>query len=71
MQYFAEIGGFDLILSVLRMGTQSREESKEDQDEKHSAQPIELDMISYLLFALKNIGSVVSPSFKQTLCKQV
>jgi hypothetical protein len=71
VQYFAEIGGFDLILSVLRMGTQSREESKEDQDEKHSAQPIELDMISYLLSALKNIGSVVSPSFKHTLCKQV
>lgn len=36
VQYFAEIGGFDAILNVLRLGTQSQEESKDSKDDKQN-----------------------------------
>jgi predicted Zn-dependent protease len=36
VQYFADIGGFDAILNLMRLGTQPPEESKEDKQDYSS-----------------------------------
>jgi hypothetical protein len=69
VQYFADIGGFDAVLGLLRLGTQpSAEESKEAKDgEKsvdYSTQKIDLFMLSSLLTPFKNLGQVLMPEFK-------
>jgi uncharacterized membrane protein YheB (UPF0754 family) len=68
VQYFADIGGFDAVLGLLRLGTQPAEESKEAKDgEKpadYSTQKIDLFMLSSLLTPFKNLGQVLMPEFK-------
>lgn len=75
VQYFADIGGFDAILALLKLGTNVNEESKEPKDAEkpmdYSGQKIDLFMLSYLITPFKNLGQVLTPEFKQNFCKQV
>jgi len=65
VQYFADIGGFDAILALLKLGSNVNEDSKEQKDTEkpmdYSGQKIDLNMLSYLLIPFKNLGQVLTP----------
>jgi hypothetical protein len=72
VQYFADIGGFDAILSLLKLGTQPQEEVKDaEKTGDYSSQKIDFSMISSLITPLRNLGAVLTPEFKTSLCKQI
>lgn len=75
VQYFADIGGFDAIIGLLSLGSNANEESKDaskdDKQPDYSAQKIDLTMIYYLINPFRNLGQVLTPEFKQTLCTRV
>ena len=80
VQYFADIGGFNAILNLIKLGinqeTEPLQQKKEESGDSakpidYSSQKIDLNMISYLILPLRNLGSVLTKDFREYLCKTI
>ena len=60
VNYFAQIGGFDAIIDVLRYGTGNDNEEK-----------LPLDLVSMLTLPFRNCNSILSPTFSQSFVAAV
>ena len=59
VQYFAEIGGFDGVLSVLRLGMEDDKAAK-----------VSFNMVSYLIKPFKCLNTMLTPEFSKSFTEQ-